>query len=806
MATSKLIFYKVEFDADVLPYVDDLSDYLLGLRDAYTVDDFQYIRNDLSIEVKLNLSQEYVNKFDYNYCKIKNSDEDQVFYYYIDKVPKQINENTIIIPMSMDTVNTLGQGNTSLCNPRNFTAETEITREHQDRFKKPMIWNPLSGGILNRKIDKESEGLIPDKVKIRETRYDGDGLDWYLIYKNQNNPDPEHPEASNPVRIFLCANEPIIISKEGGGPSESISASDLTEGQYHYALGDDNISASITAPCDIQYSGRGHSFAYRTFTIGGEVCEVHEVLDSLGGTAGYQEVIYKLKNFKFVNIENDRIGIFMDTEFVRNGDYHANTLTPHNVTFDGYVTKRIDRFSPWDSASGVSGYNITLEQLDITRTTYDGNIPYKYAQQTITDTYYWGVGPELTRSVNAIDVIDRTDSKLIKIIKYPYCPIPYSISDDVYNFGDTWLYSEGLMAYRYNGLPQLGFNDVVEMRLDELKLQVNPSDIGYSKDKYVERESKLYHSDFYTNKLVYDSFYKDIKLERVNNAVTSTAPQPIPIDFKPTGTINSKFGFKINMPNATVGTYERDQDFDEILLVTRNNEETILNNEYINYIKTGYNYDKKANALQIENAQRNATVSTTTTVISTLGAIASFVAAAFTGGATIPMGVALATGAISSGINTANQFANIDKTQEAQQNAMQSKLAQLAAQSTSTSGTDDVDLMSWYSNNKLWLMKYQPDDYMRNRIYKKLDYTGYAHNAYEAPNVDSRIWYNYIQCTPRINFEGTKQYKTSWLNDLKQKYQQGVTVFHHNMPSDVDFYDFGREHENWETWIVEGVN
>lgn len=70
---------------------------------------------------------------------------------------------------------------------------------------------------------------------------------------------------------------------------------------------------------------------------------------------------------------------------------------------------------------------------------------------------------------------------------------------------------------------------------------------------------------------------------------------------------------------------------------------------------------------------------------------------------------------------------------------MQAKLAQLSAQSASTSGTDDVDLMSWYAGNKLWLMQYRTKEKTENKIYKTLDHTGYAHSVIEAPNVDSRI-------------------------------------------------------------------
>ena len=70
--------------------------------------------------------------------------------------------------------------------------------------------------------------------------------------------------------------------------------------------------------------------------------------------------------------------------------------------------------------------------------------------------------------------------------------------------------------------------------------------------KNFDRESKLYHSDFYNFKLVYDSFVREIALERIDTSDFSKATTWdmastfLPVKFKPTNTINSKFAFKID--------------------------------------------------------------------------------------------------------------------------------------------------------------------------------------------------------------------------------------------------------------------
>ena len=56
---------------------------------------------------------------------------------------------------------------------------------------------------------------------------------------------------------------------------------------------------------------------------------------------------------------------------------------------------------------------------------------------------------------------------------------------------------------------------------------------------------------------------------------------------------------------ANFGTFKQTIDYEDYLLVSRNNEETIFSNDYLNYIRTGYNYDKKARDREIEKKTRN---------------------------------------------------------------------------------------------------------------------------------------------------------------------------------------------------------
>lgn len=581
----------------------------------------------------------------------------------------------------MDTVNSLGQnveGFNSLCNPRNFDNTTEITRQHKDRFLKRTNFQSDVGGTLYRLIDKESEGIVPEKQKKHAAK---------LEDKNDPSLTASHP---NPAWYLV----------------------------------------------------------------------------------------------------------------------YLSQSTPTSYSVNAVDVYLVPEASPW-----------VVDHIN-------------------PSTGDWKV-------LDGITSVDRTDSKLIKIIKLPYCPIDYKIvrktGQYAYDFDQKvqnnyiWqVVDAGTASTSIHRLkcaqPQLldltftnfdidkvklGREDIADVELEEFTYNFQPYEVVDNADPNVLYESKLFHSDFYQKKLVYDSFSKQINLEDFyyNRSSTSTDPttaeKPVlAINFKPTATINSKFGFSWNVSQpaqANVKIHKADnEDYDDLLLITRNNELTIYNSAYLDYIKTGYNYDKKANALQIEAANRNAAVSTAATALSTIGTIASFALAGPTGGASIPVGIGLATTTTATGINTVNQWANVNDTQTKIENSMQSKLAQLAAQATSTSGTDDVDLMTWYSGNRLSVMEYEAKPYMKTKIYNTLKNTGYSSYEIGTPNVDSRYWYNFIQCTPHIKFEGILNTHSTWVNDLKQRYQNGVSVFHHHAIAGEDdqTWTFGREYENWEAWLL----
>ena len=80
--TSKLTFYQCEITPEKNCVVDDITSYLNSLT-SNVVDNFQYIKLDLDLYIKINSSQTNVANFNYNYVAVKNSDVSKVYYYFI---------------------------------------------------------------------------------------------------------------------------------------------------------------------------------------------------------------------------------------------------------------------------------------------------------------------------------------------------------------------------------------------------------------------------------------------------------------------------------------------------------------------------------------------------------------------------------------------------------------------------------------------------------------------------------------------------------------------------------------------------
>ena len=112
-------------------------------------------------------------------------------------------------------------------------------------------------------------------------------------------------------------------------------------------------------------------------------------------------------------------------------------------------------------------------------------------------------------------------------------------------------------------------------------------------------------------------------------------------------------------------------------------------------------------------------------------------------------------------------------------------------QAATISGNNDLDVFRWYNGNRLCWNTYEPTAQMRGMLYNYFYYFGYADNTYSTIDVDSRIWWNFIQADIIFVDQNMQQ---EFIEDIKERFRLGVTVMHNT----ANGYDWARDRENWE--------
>ena len=709
--TSKLTFYQCEITPEKNCVVDDITGYLSSLT-PLVVENFQYIKLDLDLYIKVNSSQVNVPKFNYNYVSVKNEDVDKIFYYFIIGSPKWISQNTIQLQLSLDTLNTFRYDLI-------WTNKTNITRQHKDRFN-TTYQTTSQGKVFHRKIDNYDEGFTPVKYydSGESIRLSNADYDWYLVYRNK---EDLNTSSTVPMNCFCCASEEINlnISVDYTG----IQFSSYNVGDSLYAFAKDNATFTTTI--------KGVSY-------------------TIGGTSQY-------KGIAFVRYSNgNNAYVLKDDGHVPIANIGNSALTDVTTT----VKVRVCRsFEPELDASSQYTYYSVLGQVEAR----------DYSTITIGQT---------SATLLSINSVDRTDTRIVKIIKMPYAPFTLDFSLGKLNIPTGWTYSGGYLLL--NDL-NTEFLNIVEGN-DDLSSYVNltvvPSDIGKNKDNDIKYESKLYNSNYFSLKYIYDSFEKEFLLERYN---TNSAFPGVRIDFKQSNNISSNAVFRFIPMN---GTYKEPTLYGQFLNVNRQNEVALYNSDYLNYIRNGYNYDKKAKALQLGAGLAGIG-------LGLVGAAASaFLPAA---------GIVGAAGAISFATSALSSISSVINTSISNELALQQKLENAKRSAASVSNTEDLNLLSYYNGNRLIKYTENINDNIKKSIYDLFRLTGYACNDYAVPVVNSRLYYNFLQCKADIE-ETDWTYGKAFLDDIKAKYEIGVTYFHR-----VDgTYDWHQRKENFETWMIEG--
>lgn len=380
--------------------------------------------------------------------------------------------------------------------------------------------------------------------------------------------------------------------------------------------------------------------------------------------------------------------------------------------------------------------------------------------------------------------IDITDPRLVKIIAFPYCPrsdleqFTYlgAVSKDLtFNTSDKCFELVNPLVNGFNR--NLGtYNPFTVLYYDGDSF----GDITPRKQRNIIYESKLFHSDFYKVKFVYDSFSFLFRPEDMD-----IDKYPIGeywnIQYACSGNVQSKFLFKF-----TDYVCKREiQDYNDVLIVERNNEKALFTSAFMNYIKSGgFRFDSK-------NADTQKMINGITIALTSIGAVASFASSVVTGGAGIAGGIGLLVGTAGKTISAIHQ---------AQQNDRQisQKLLETAQHSTNVSGSEDLDLLMVYSGNKAKYCYYEVSSYMKNALWDLFHYYGYKCQYYGIPNINSRCNFNFVQGEVILK---NYTFNDDIASEIVKKWKEGITFFHKRNNT----YDIDQEYENFETNLLTEV-
>lgn len=742
MKSTITLFYKSLVNKEKNFVLDDgngnsrLEPYLSTLQKS-VINDFQYIKIQLSLSIKIDMNQtnlEMIDSKDLNYVKIQNGTERAYYYFVVSKTWRS--KETIELVLAMDTLNSFKFNSDYVLNEKTF-----VKRMHKDRFEH--IAPESRDDFLTRKIDLKSEEIsVPTYKKSEETLVQGDfNNTWVLYYKNRTSAD------NSPIDCYLASDAELTFLTETG--SNTITASDIPNGKMLFLS--PQMSGDITISVDgVNY--RCYEQPNFSGNVSGQFCIV---IVNNNGVLTFNRYVYTR----------------VSTNYIRNNNYTITITNPTTIQVESTIETLSGRE---DTPPASSSYSMADP--------YWATNPFNPSAVNKT----LNLAPLTERTIYSSNTIDKTLSENIKVINLPYCPSMLTENAGKYIIEELWKYDSTYHFFKLDDFNRKFKNTIVSNANDfyDKFLIFIPDYAMLSGDmKRTFKDSKLFHSDYYRPKFVYDSFTKIFPMEQIDFEYDEYVwGRKFKFDFVMTRNIVSKFLFKFDYKYKVAS-----EDYPNIIAVARNNEEVLYNSTYLNYIRTGYNYDLKAK-------ERQEIAGGIGIGLNVAGLIASIGLSFVPGMQGIGLG-----GAIGAGLGLIGQSINYAKTTAQNEENIQRKLQETQMQSVSVLNADDYDLLYEYTQNKAKLCLYEASERMLAILDDIFYYGGYIVNEQMIPNISSRYWFNFVQASLIINDSSNLTNEIE--DDIKEKFEQGVTFLHYKKNK----FDFSQEMENIEVFLYRNV-
>ena len=492
------------------------------------------------------------------------------------------------------------------------------------------------------------------------------------------------------------------------------------------------------------------------------------------------------KNLNFMYIQRTSADVY-----IRYGFWSSNNL----VTFTNvYITKKdqvLDLYSakPFTVLKGkYSPYDYEVNKgyylKDLLGTSY--------TTEEITTT------AGLNFSIPSINDTIKADSNILKIIEVPYFDGNDAALSPYYNYDLGTIVgavTDDVYEYSICSVPGVGYG---------------PSAVkDVSKVKYRGIDPKLHTSQFQVDTIKYDSFNYNLSYEDYDNYETQlTLKEYIPLD------MSDNIGFKIEWSGI------HQNEFDQWLICERNNQVPTMNNDYLDYMRNGYNYDiKNRNVQSMMNwlsFAGNVGASALTLgpsankLIKTNKEIEELSKYSFAdlwgtnGGKPISTEQAkidrlkennpfIIQQLYNASTNIVSSLASNIQYEVQSKLAIDKKKRDYLNSSVNVSNSDNLSLFNIYNEgNKLRRSIYLPKQEVMESILEIFKLTGYATNQYKIPDLTTRSDYNYLQAD--IKFKDNYYIPAVFKNSIVESINEGVTLFHNYLGE----YDLDRYYENWE--------
>ena len=806
---------------------------------------FMYIRPALEISIKIRKEQLYLelNKYAYNYMTIQHvgavSQTKYPMYYYFIVNARQIATDTLEFDLRMDVLNTFKWGVAYEVSKR-----TRVIREHKDRFHihyyhfnltcyapNPTTPFPTSTAGDTFKITLPNGEVFEAELES-DVVYNSDTQTFtFSIPCNEWN-DYMNIELSDfitddsngkPVfkKLQFYVNDiptqemlNVRVDNWTGSTPRLIRVIDLKSEQ---------IPCSLYKKFEYTIRDWGADYNwclyYKNHTANDDVIDCYLVAD--------EDVKYKTSSTsKAIDVNDIPVGktiliapsYNVDAILEIDGEDFISEIETWEDQYDsGYIYKCFGLANVGGTLVATyysfwRDYGRADYRVQTIKTWNNPTIIYKGSQGVLNgckrdsiDNYYQNGAeafppPDFTFTFTGMSTItlankttiDKTLEENLKIINIPYIPSDFILNvDGTIDISEMWTYDS---TYKFLKLTDFNYKFQHLIRTDTGDFITNAFvdietyyDFNFEKDRFLT-DSKLFHSDFYVFKFVSDSFSTTFPLEKIDylssvKNVAEIGDYDFCLYFYMSRNIVSKFLFKFYYVYK-----DSTEDYENIVAVARNNEEVLYSSAYLNYVRTGYNYDLK----QKERQEQTGALSIG---LSVAGMVASGLIGVATGNYAIS-----GAGIVAGAVGLANSLVSYAKTTAQNEDNIQRKLEESKRQAVSVLNADDFDLLQAYSGNRAKMICYETSQQMKSILGDLFHYCGYSVDYQGIPNVSTRYRFNFLQCDLVIN--GILQnVKTIYMDEIMNKFRDGVSFIHHNQSSSLP-WDFEQVKENWETSII----